>query len=187
MPDLTLGSLFTGKWVRLAAHQPGDHDLWAQWSQDAEHARQLDDEPAEPRAPEYYSKQKPPEAWRGYNFAIRTLADDKLIGFTSLFWINWHAQNCIMAVAIGDEAYRGRGYGTDAVRLTVSYAFRELGMHRVMLGVMAYNTRAIRVYEKCGFVREAVRREAIYRDGVRWDVVEMGILRHEWEAARQTW
>lgn len=187
MTNLVLGSLFTGKLVRLAAHQPGDDELWAQWSTDAEYARLLDDDPVEPRPPEYYSKQKPPEAWRGHNFAIRTVTDGKLIGFTALFWMNWHAQSCMMAVAIGDEAYRGHGYGTDAVRLTVSYAFRELGMHRVMLSVMAYNTRAIHVYEKCGFVREAVRREAVYRDGVRWDVIEMGILRPEWEAARQTW
>ena len=86
----------------------------------------------------------------------------------------------IYVVAIGKD--NGRGYGSDALRLGINYSFRELNLYKVQLGVFSYNTRAIRTYEKIGFVREAVQRAMLYRDGQRFDMIEMGILRPEWEA-----
>jgi len=66
----------------------------------------------------------------------------------------------------------------------VNYAFGILGMHRVWLHVYAYNQRAIRAYEKAGFVREGVLREDRYHNGRFFDTIVMGLLRSEWEAHR---
>jgi RimJ/RimL family protein N-acetyltransferase len=63
------------------------------------------------------------------------------------------------------------------------YAFCELNLHRVSLTVFEYNPRGIHSYEKCGFKHEGCIRELILRDGKRWDVLHMGILRQEWQAA----
>ena len=63
----------------------------------------------------------------------------------------------------GPEAY-GHGYGTEATRLVLDYALDTAGLHRVSLGVLDFNPRARRVYEKCGF-----RLEGRLRDAVRWE------------------
>ena len=70
----------------------------------------------------------------------------------------------------------GRGYGTEATRLLLDYAFDVVGVHRVTLEVFDFNTRAQRVYEKCGFVREGVQREALYWDGQWHDTIGMAVL-----------
>ena len=56
----------------------------------------------------------------------------------------------------------------------------ELGLHRVSLDVFAYNPRGVKSYEKAGFQREGVEREMIKRDGNRYDVIFMGVLREDW-------
>ncbi len=63
----------------------------------------------------------------------------------------------------GPQAY-GNGYGTEATRLVLDYALGTVGLHRVSLGVLDFNPRARRVYEKCGF-----RLEGRLREAVRWD------------------
>ena len=66
----------------------------------------------------------------------------------------------------------------------LDYAFDELGMYRVGLRVMAYNTAAIKTYEKVGFMREGTQRGAVWREGGRYDVHFYGILRDEWLTKR---
>ena len=71
---------------------------------------------------------------------------------------------------------RGRGLGSEAVRLVVAYALGEAGLHRLDLEVYAFNPRARRVYEKAGFVLEGTRREALLFDGEWIDSHVMGVL-----------
>jgi [ribosomal protein S5]-alanine N-acetyltransferase len=79
---------------------------------------------------------------------------------------------------------RGRGLGREITRLVLSWAFGELGLHRVELEVLAFNRRAINCYLACGFRQEGVRREAgLYPDGWK-DVILMGLLRSEHAAQR---
>ena len=76
---------------------------------------------------------------------------------------------------VGPEVY-GRGYGTEATRLVRDFAFGPLRLHRLALEVNSFNHAAIAVYERAGFVREGVRRDAIRHEG-RWhDVLDMALL-----------
>ena len=114
-----------------------------------------------------------------YPFSIRTLAEDKLIGFFSL-WVNWiHAEGWV-GIGIGDRDFWSRGYGTDAMNIGLRYAFLELCLARVSLGLHGYNTRALRSYEKTGFQLEGYTRQEILKEGKRVDTIWMGILRDEW-------
>jgi len=70
----------------------------------------------------------------------------------------------------------GRGHGTEVTRMVLSYAFKDIGLHRVALGVYAFNPRARRVYEKCGFVVEGRRRDALRWDGSWCDEIMMSVL-----------
>jgi len=187
MTNWTLGSLFTGQLVRMAAKQAEDTKAFARWSEDPEYLRLLFRDPAVPRSPESFEDKKDDKHHhdgRHFEFTFRTLADDKFIGFGGLN-VSWANQGASLWIGIGEPDYRGKGYGSDAMRLLVNYAFRELGLYRVGLEVFGYNTRAIHVYEKLGFVYEGAQREALYREGQRYDTLSMSILRPEWEAIQQ--
>jgi RimJ/RimL family protein N-acetyltransferase len=99
-------------------------------------------------------------------------------GLSSIDHANGQAE---FAVGIAESVMRGRGFGTDAARLMLDLGFRDLRLHRIYLDVFAFNTRAIRMYERLGFVHEATLREAEKQHGRRVDVLLMSILREEWE------
>jgi UDP-4-amino-4,6-dideoxy-N-acetyl-beta-L-altrosamine N-acetyltransferase len=108
-------------------------------------------------------------------FAIRV--DGRLIGLVQLIDIDSVHRSAELTIRIGDETDRGAGHGTDAMRQAIDFAWRDLNLHRVWLRVFADNARAIRAYEKTGFVREGVLREAAYIDGRYVDMVVLGVLR----------
>ena len=114
----------------------------------------------------------------GTNFAIE--ADGKYIGACGLFHFNEIAHTCEMGIGIGDRAYWGRGYGRDAVKVLLDYAFRQRNLHKVWLTVNANNERAIRSYRTCGFVEEGRLRKHVWSNGQYIDFVYMGVLRDEW-------
>jgi len=90
------------------------------------------------------------------------------------------------AIGIADITKLGKGLGTEATRLVLDYAFNTLKLHRVDLRVLEYNKRAIRCYEKCGFVREGTEREGALIEG-RWESdVMMSILEQEYRALAST-
>ena len=80
---------------------------------------------------------------------------------------------------IGDKAYWSQGYGTDAMLTFVRFGFDEMNLHRIDLTVDADNPRAIRCYQKCGFVEEGRLRENRYQQGKYGDQLVMSILRDE--------
>ncbi|MBX4174792.1 GNAT family N-acetyltransferase [Streptomyces geysiriensis] len=117
------------------------------------------------------------------DLAVTDPADGEVLGEVVLHaWVP-EERSCTFRTLIGARG-RGRGIGTEATRLIVGYAFEELGLHRVQLDAYAFNDRALRVYEKVGFVREGVRREVELRDAVWVDEVLMAVLDHEWAAHR---
>jgi RimJ/RimL family protein N-acetyltransferase len=183
---LWTSDLFIGTLVRLAAPSEDEKAAFARWSTDPDYLRHLDDDPARPLASERFTLPRKEDAGHNYEFRIRTLADDRLIGFIALFNLKWNNGTCTLAIGIGEPDFRGKGYGTDALDLAVSFAFRELNLHRVGLTVISYNARAIRAYERVGFVQEGVRREAIHRDGKRYDEILMGLLRGEWVQRKES-
>jgi RimJ/RimL family protein N-acetyltransferase len=173
--------LFKGKLVRLAAPLPEDSEHFANWSQDDVYLRLLDDDPIRPLNAAHFAHFASPGS-SDYYFHLRTLADDTLIGFVVLFNIKWSNQSAELAIGIGLPEYRDKGYGSDGLRLILNYGFNELSLYRVGLTVIDYNAGAIRAYERVGFVREGVRRQAIQRNGSRFDLICYGILRDEWSA-----
>jgi RimJ/RimL family protein N-acetyltransferase len=119
----------------------------------------------------------------GMRFAIET--DGKLIGSCGLFHIDQTSRTCELGIGIGDKDYWGRGYGRDTLRVLLDYAFRLRNFHKVWLRVVGVNERAIRAYRACGFVEEAHLRQQHWGDGQYVDEVYMGVLRSEWDQAKQ--
>ncbi|MBI4758784.1 MAG: GNAT family N-acetyltransferase [Chloroflexi bacterium] len=114
--------------------------------------------------------------------AIET-KDGVHIGNLGLHNFNYRDSHAELGIAIGEKEYWGQGYGTDAIRTVLKWAFGELNLNRVFLRTYPFNPRAIRCYEKCGFVIEGRLRQAIYRDGQYHDEIVMGVLRDEFLGA----
>lgn len=101
------------------------------------------------------------------------------VGSVYLRDINPQHHKAEYGIFIGGEGARGRGYGTQAARLMIRYAFEELKLHRLFLRAFAENRQAIRSYEKAGFVQEAYLHDDVCIDGVYRDIVLMGIWEQE--------
>lgn len=179
-------NLFTGQLVRLSAMDAeASAEQFACWDRDMEYMRLLDSDPRHLLTVKQIKAEieKEEAEAQEIQFAIRTLADDRLIGFVDLDGITWAHGDSFVGIGIGDRAYWGKGYGTDAMRVLLRYAFTELNLYRLSLNVFSYNLRAVRAYEKVGFVIEGRQRQALRRDGQYHDLIFMGVLRDDWQQA----
>lgn len=179
--------LFEGKTIRLAPPDAErDAETISKWSHDPEYLRLLSADIAKPLSPfqvkkQYEEWEKDAEKHNAFNFAIRLKEDDRLLGFERLYRIEWTHATGSLQIGIGDRNDRGKGYGTEALRMLLRYAFDELNLYRLAAPTVEYNTGAIRFLERAGFVVEVRRRQAVQRDGRRWDAVMLGLLRDEWK------
>lgn len=93
-----------------------------------------------------------------------------------------HVKLCITLA----RQYTGQGYGSEAINWALDWAFRRAGMHKVSIGTYEFNTGAVRLYERLGFVHEARFREQAWHDGRWWDEIWWGMLEREWQARKQS-
>lgn len=174
--------LFKGNLVNLVPmDMDKDPEIISKWDRDSEFKRQFDVVPAVMYSPIMSKEWYEAASGNGAEMMIQTVEDKKVIGVIELDGFDWAARSAWVGIGIGEADYRGKGYGTEAMQLILEYAFQGLNLNRVNLNVFAFNTRAIRSYEKCGFRYEGTQREVIYKEDQRWDMIDMGILRSEWE------
>ena len=102
-----------------------------------------------------------------------------LIGNVGIHRTNWQHSFTNLGIVIGEKEFWGRGLGTDAIRTIVVHIFNELNLNRVALEVFDFNSRAIKCYEKAGFVHEGIMRQAQFTNGVYCDIHMMAILRED--------
>lgn len=109
-------------------------------------------------------------------FAIRRVSQTRIIGFVMFKNIQPIHRWAELGVRIGSDADRGKGYGRDAIKLALKYAWNHLNLNRVQLSVFANNNRAILAYKAAGFEIEGVLRRAAFINGEWTDSVLMGAL-----------
>jgi RimJ/RimL family protein N-acetyltransferase len=112
-------------------------------------------------------------------FVISRLDDDRAVGCIDLHAMDLTNGGCGLGILIGDPADTSHGYGSDAIRALVDFAFGELRLERVWLDVFDDNGRARRLYERLGFVHEATFRRGQFRRGRYVDVHRLAALRGE--------
>jgi RimJ/RimL family protein N-acetyltransferase len=112
----------------------------------------------------------------GHNYAIILKDGDKLLGNIGSFDIDPISRACTIGLFVGDIEYRGKGYGTEAIKIYLEYCFKTLNLHNIMLAVYAFNEIGVACYKKVGFKEIGRRREAKYSDGQYVDIVYMDIL-----------
>jgi RimJ/RimL family protein N-acetyltransferase len=181
--------LFEGRLIRLA---PIDHEkdpeVESHWTHDLALMRALSQRAAMPLSVAQMKKRyeaiekEVDESKKLFHFTIRSKVDDRLLGFARIEWIEWTHGTGNLRMAIGDQAERGKGYGSEAIELMLRFAFHELNLYRLSAQVGGDNPAALRFFTRHGFIEEVRRRKALLRDGQEYDMLHLGILRDEWLA-----
>jgi RimJ/RimL family protein N-acetyltransferase len=174
-----------GKLVALGPFVRDDIALYHRWLNDFEVTRYYLDTPRPQTLEERIAWYERLSAGDPYNidFAIYELATMRPIGRVGLEDISYQHQRALFGILIGEKECWGKGYGTEATRLTLDYGFQTLGLHNIMLSVSSANTAAIRAYTRAGFRVIGVRREC-RREGERTlDSVFMDCLSTEFEGS----
>jgi len=167
----------TGERIYLSPMNKDDVEIYTKWMNDAEVSVNLGEYT---KMVTLNSEQKNLESMTsdGKNFAI-ILNDDTLIGNISLFEIDNISRKATVGLFIGEKENRGKGYGTEALRLILNYGFKMLNLHNIMLLVHSDNEQGIACYKKAGFREFGRQREAKFKNGHYFDVVYMDILHTE--------
>jgi len=114
-------------------------------------------------------------------FVIADSSTEAYIGQINLDSIDWKNRVGTVGIVIGSTEHMGRGFGTEAMKLLISFAFSEMNLNRLELQVYDFNERAIRSYLSSGFKQEGRLRERQYKNGRYADVIQMGILKSDWK------
>ncbi len=117
---------------------------------------------------------------RAFTFAIETIVDNKLIGGTGIFDIDWTSRSAVTGISIYNPEHWGKGYGQESMNLILGFAFLNLNLNRVELDTFDFNKRAQKCYLKVGFKEVGRRRKAKFIDGKYHDDIIMDILKDEW-------
>jgi RimJ/RimL family protein N-acetyltransferase len=181
-------SIIYGEQVRLRAVEREDVPKFHQWVNDPEVTRNLalylpmsavDEE-------NWFngiSQRNPNE--RPFAIELRDGQGWKMIGNCGVFGIEWVNSSGELGIMIGDKTEWNKGHGTEVMTLLQRHGFETLNLNRICLRVYSDNARAIRTYEKAGFVQEGRMRSAVYKNGKYEDVILMSVLRSEWVSRRK--
>lgn len=180
--------LFEGQDIRFG---PIDHEkdpeVESKWMHNSEFMRMMEISPARPMSAAIIRKQyeklekQIDESKNLFHFTIRAKEDDRLIGKADVQWIEWTNGNGWIQLGIGSADDRRKGYGSQALNMLTRFAFAELNLFRVSARIPEYNEAALALFKKFGFVEEVCRRQALDRDGRRWDLFIFGLLSSDWQ------
>lgn len=165
---MEVSELIKGDQVYLRAIEESDTELCYRWINDPEVTRYL-------LAGAWPISRLAEQGWieraaRGENPNDRALAiclvdGDRHIGNLGLHRIDWVSRTAHLGILIGEPDCWGKGYGSDAIRAALGFAFGRLNLRKICLTVFDFNSRARRAYEKCGFALEGCLRSQHYKDG----------------------
>lgn len=116
--------------------------------------------------------------------AIVSDTSDVIMGLITLANINQFNQSAVLHIMIGEKSNQEKGLGTFAVTAMLEHAFYNLNLRRIELDVLAYNERAIHLYEKVGFKREGTKRKAVYKNGEFVDMHFYALLKDEYQGRK---
>ena len=176
-----------GRLVRLRAYEKSDADAMVRWASDEEVTRWHGPPnlPASRAQAEKFIEAALASGDAAKYYAIEAL-DGKLVGDCGLRAIDWKCRKAEFFITIGEKSLWDKGFGTDALRIVIRLAFEKMNLNRLWLTALVDNPRAVRCYEKCGFVREGLLRQESYVDAKYRDVFMMALLRADYDTATRS-
>ncbi|MFC2053668.1 GNAT family N-acetyltransferase [Chloroflexota bacterium] len=172
-----------GDRLRLRAVERSDLELFVEWLNDPEVREGLLLHLPMSMAEEekwFEDMIKRPDVEHPMVIEIRQDESWVMIGNCGIHNIAWRLRSAEVGIFIGEKGYWDQGYGTEAMRLLLDHSFNTLNLNRITLQVYEDNPRAVRAYEKVGFVHEGRARQGMYKNGRYVDIIWMSVLRSEW-------
>ncbi|MBK6317992.1 MAG: GNAT family N-acetyltransferase [Dehalococcoidia bacterium] len=170
---------FEGRLIRLRAREPEDEPSLHEWFNDPEVTEHLALRyPLSHRTEREFIESVSDVGYARASFAVET-HDGRMIGGCGLENPSAENRTAVLGIAIGDKHFWDGGFGTDTMRVLCRFGFEMMNLHRIQLDVYGGNLRAIHVYEKVGFRREATKRQAVYKLGRYHHIHIMGLLEGE--------
>ncbi len=170
--------MIAGEHVILRAFEQADAERCYRWMNDPNIVRTL-----KARYPiafqnevEWLDRAMHPSAGERH-FAIERKEDRMHIGNASLHDIDWVSHTAWFGLFIGEPAAWNRGFGSDAIKTLVRFAFDEMNMHKLRINVFDYNERAQHILQASGFVVEGKLERDFYREGTYHDLVILSVFR----------
>lgn len=114
-----------------------------------------------------------------HQFIVCMNEDDTPLGSVYLQHFEEEHKRAEEGIYLGEAQAYGKGIGTEAAKLALSYAFGKLGMHKIMARVLAKNKASMRMHEKAGYVQEAYLKDELFLDGKYEDLILLGIINQE--------
>lgn len=174
-PELLMGSI-----TMLRPINRSDLPILQVWDEDPEIIALMGRRFADQSVDEWFKSIRSGQKCRAWGIETH---DGVLIGELELAHLNWRMGTTELRICIGNKAYWSRGYGTDALQTILRLAFAGMELRQVYLRVFVSNTRAVHLYERTGFRREAVLEPSVRR-GDPAAVLLMNLTRERW-ARRQ--
>jgi diamine N-acetyltransferase len=118
-------------------------------------------------------------------FSVVLQENDQLIGEAGLLRMFPAWRTTDLSIIIGEKSAWRKGYGNEAMELLLDYAFGYLNYHRVAIGVVGTNERALRFYERIGFTREGIQQDGYYYAHEFQDFLMMSLLEDEYQEMKK--
>lgn len=174
---------------RLILERPADRiaGRLLAWQQDRELRYLSDAEDREPDAEDIdatLARWNRPDRDDLHVFAVVARANLEPIGYLQVAMVDRFHRSCELGIILGERRAWGKGLGGEAIEAALGYCFLDLDLHRVGAEIFAINPRSVRLFERCGFVREGVLRDKVVKEVAGAlrpvDVYLYGLLRREW-------
>ena len=171
----------------LIAFSSIDHEndpmIEVSWSNNSVFMRSMYIEPMKPRSlfeikKKYEEIEKQCEEEKNrFHYQVRSTLDNRLLGFCEINSISWTNRSGSITLGIGDPADHRKGIGSEILKMLMDIAFTELNLERLSALIPEYDLGACALFERAGFAFEGRRREAIFRDLRRWDILHYGLIK----------
>ena len=173
-----------GSNIMLREYQKEDFEEIRKWVNDSETVVNLDKEfvfPHTEKVTESFLNERLEDNNPNYKgFVIADMKTEEYIGQIDLMDIDWINRTATLGIIIGSKKNRGKGIGTEAIKLLQEFAFNRLNLHRLELALRDYNLNGYHCYVKCGFKEEGRKRQNLFILGRYTDTILMSILKKEY-------
>ena len=169
----------------LRAFEPDDYKTIIKWRRDEEINSMLG-------GTKYYFSEENERNWvlnaikdtANIKLAICLMGENTHIGNVYITDINYINRTCHSHILIGEKAYWGNGFATEAMHLIIQFMFNERGMNRIVANILEDNIASIKMHKKCGYCIEGKLRQSIYKNGRFQNQVIMSLLKEEYKFER---
>jgi len=175
--------MIEGEKIRLRAIEEGDLESMADWLNDpviSHYVGGFSFPVSKSQQRRWYESALNDD--KNIRLIVETKDDNRVIGLTGLWQIDWVNRHALTALKLGADNIRGKGYGTDAIMTLMSYAFYQVGLNRLWGEILPFNVGSYKAYvTKCGWMVEGIYRQHVYRDGRFYDQMRVAVLKEDFD------